>query len=82
MIAVFLVVGRQDNQWPENLLSLGPLIESGQTLASKLGGSETNIAYGDPLHWAAVISLGLLLLLMVGFVTSMAFRFLQKARHA
>lgn len=82
MIAVFLVVGRQDNQWPANLLSLRPLIESGQTLASKLGGSETNIAYGDPLHWAAVISLGLLLLLLVGFVTAMAFRFLQKARHA
>ena len=30
----------------------GPCIEAGQTLTSKLGGAETNIAYGDPLHWA------------------------------
>ena len=28
-IAVFLVVGRQDNQWPERLLSLQPFVESG-----------------------------------------------------
>lgn len=68
-IAVFLVVGRQDNQWPENLLSLRPLIEAGQTLTSKLGGSETYIAYGDPLHWAAIVGLGLVLLLMTGAMT-------------
>lgn len=68
-IAVFLVVGRQDNQWPANVFSLRPLIEAGQTLTSKLGGSETNIAYGDPLHWGAMIGLGLLLLAMVGSVT-------------
>ena len=59
---MFLVVGRQDNQWPENLLSLRPLLEAGQTLTSKLGSSETNIAYGDPLHWAAMVGLGLILL--------------------
>ena len=68
-IAVFLVVGRQDNQWPANLLSLQPLIESGQTLTSKLGGSETNIAYGDPLHWAAMVGLGLILLALTVAVT-------------
>jgi len=68
-IAVFLVVGRQDNQWPEALLSMRPLIEAGQTLTSKLGGAETNIAYGDPLHWAAIVGLGLLLLLIVVAVT-------------
>jgi phosphate transport system permease protein len=68
-IAVFLVVGRQDNQWPASFLSLRPLIESGQTLTSKLGGSETNIAYGDPLHWAAMVGLGLILLAMVAAVT-------------
>ena len=68
-IAVFLVVGRQDNQWPVSVFSLRPLIEAGQTLTSKLGGSETNIAYGDPLHWGAMIGLGLLLLAMVGVVT-------------
>jgi hypothetical protein len=27
-------------------------MEAGQTITSKLGGSETNIAYGDPVHWA------------------------------
>lgn len=68
-IAVFLVVGRQDNQWPGNIFSLRPLIESGQTLTSKLGGSETNIAYGDPLHWAAMVALGLVLLTLTGTVT-------------
>lgn len=82
MIAVFLVVGRQDNQWPRTLVSLQPLIQSGQTLASKLGGSETNIAYGDPLHWAAIISLGLLLLIMVMGVTLLAFRFTERGGHA
>ncbi|MGH8005932.1 MAG: PstC family ABC transporter permease, partial [Candidatus Binatia bacterium] len=68
-IAVFLVVGRQDNQWPATLFSLRPLIAAGQTLTSKLGGSETNIAYGDPLHWAAMVGLGLILLGMVATVT-------------
>lgn len=68
-IAVFLVVGRQDNQWPETLASLRPLLESGQTLTSKLGGSETNIAYGQPLHWAAMVGLGLVLLALVVAVT-------------
>ena len=73
-IAVFLVVGRQDNQWPSNLLSLRPLIESGQTLTSKLGGSETNIAYGDPLHWAAIVGLGLILLALTVTVTMTGIR--------
>lgn len=62
-IAVFLVVGRQDNNLPVQLLG------AGQTLTSKLGGSETNIAYGDPLHWGAMMGLGLLLLLLTGAVT-------------
>lgn len=73
-IAVFLVVGRQDNQWPASLLSLRPLLNAGQTLTSKLGGSETNIAYGNPLHWAAVVALGLLLLAMVTACTVAADR--------
>jgi len=68
-IAVFLVVGRQDNNLPESLLSLRPLLESGQTLTSKLGSSETNIAYGDPTHWAAIAGLGLILLVLTGVVT-------------
>jgi phosphate transport system permease protein len=68
-IAVFLVVGRQDNNLPVSWLSLRPLLEAGQTLTSKLGSSETNIAYGDPLHWAAIVGLGLILLALTGSVT-------------
>ncbi len=77
-IAVFLVVGRQDNQWPEALFSLRPLIESGQTLTSKLGGSETNIAYGDPLHWAAMVGLGLVLLVMTLLLTLISIRLARR----
>jgi phosphate transport system permease protein len=77
-IAVFLVVGRQDNQWPQNVFSLRPLLEAGQTLTSKLGGSETNIAYGSDLHWAAVVTLALLLLAMVGLCTVVADRLLNR----
>ena len=61
-IAVFLVVGRQDNQWPSSLLSLRPLTEAGQTITSKLGGTETFLAYGDPLHWGAIMGLASILL--------------------
>ncbi len=68
-IAVFMVVGRQDNQWPQNLFSLRPFLEAGQTLASKLVSAETNIAYGDPFHWAAILGLGLTLLLLAGGLT-------------
>lgn len=68
-IAVFLVIGRQDNQWPDSLLSLRPLSEAGQTLTSKLGGSETFLAYGDPLHWGAIGALALMLLVGSGSVT-------------
>jgi phosphate transport system permease protein len=69
MIAVFLVIGRQDNQWPEKLWSPRPLIEAGQTLSTKLGSSETNIAYGHAIHWSAMVGVGLLLLLIVTTVT-------------
>lgn len=69
MIAVFLVVGRQDNQWPGELLSVRPLIEAGQTLSTKLGSSETNIAYGHQTHWSAMVGVGLLLLLIATTVT-------------
>jgi phosphate transport system permease protein len=79
-IAVFLVVGRQDNKLPETWWSPRPLLEAGQTLTSKLGGSETNIAYGDPLHWAAIVGLGLLLLLVVGGITWVGARVGEKNR--
>jgi phosphate transport system permease protein len=71
-VAVFLVVGRQDNQLPQHWLSARALMEAGQTITTKLGSSETNIAYGDPLHWAAIVGLALLLLCITGGVTVLA----------
>ncbi|GAB4176031.1 MAG: hypothetical protein Fur0032_15890 [Terrimicrobiaceae bacterium] len=71
-VAVFLVVGRQDNQLPGNPFSLTAWISPGQTLASKLGGPETHIAYGDPLHWSAMMGLALLLLMLVGICLATA----------
>jgi phosphate transport system permease protein len=79
MIAVFLVVGRQDNQFPEPWWSARPVMEAGQTLASKLGSSETNIAYGDPLHWAAIVGLGLAILLIVGGITLLGAWIVEKS---
>ncbi len=76
-IAVFLVVGRQDNQLPERLLSLAPLARPGQTLTSKLGGAETFIAWGDPLHWGAICGLGLVLLALVVGLTLWSGRLLE-----
>jgi phosphate transport system permease protein len=69
-IAVFLVVGRLDNQLPEKFFSLRSLIEPGQTLTSKLGGPETHIALGDPLHWGAILNLGLILLVLSALFVS------------
>jgi phosphate transport system permease protein len=80
-IAVFLVVGRQDNQWPESLWSPRSWLEAGQTLTSKLGGSEVNIAYGDSVHWAAVMGLGLILLALVAAITYLG-AWLGKVRSA
>ncbi|HXU47356.1 MAG TPA: phosphate ABC transporter permease subunit PstC [Thermoanaerobaculia bacterium] len=68
-VAVFLVIGRQDNQWPERLLSVAPLAAAGQTVTSKLGGSETFVAYGAPVHWGALLALGLLLLAVVAAIS-------------
>jgi phosphate transport system permease protein len=67
-IAVFLVVGRADNR----ALSFGALFDAGQTITSKLGGSETNIAVGDPMHTSAMVSLGMVLLLVVLATTFVA----------
>jgi phosphate transport system permease protein len=60
-IAVFLVVGRADNRE----LSLRAIADAGQTITSKLGGSETNIAVGDPMHTSALVALAMVLLLIV-----------------
>ncbi len=81
-IAVFLVVGRQDNQWPERLLSPVPLGEAGQTLTTKLAGSETFLALGDPLHWAAMVGLALIVLTLSGLVTLLGVRLSGLARPA
>ena len=78
-IAVFLVVGRQDNNLPERWLSLQPLLESGQTLTSKLGSSETNISWGDPLHWAAIVGLGLILLVLTGGLAVLGTSFARRS---
>jgi ABC-type phosphate transport system permease subunit len=81
-IATFLVVGRQDNHRPDNWFSLRPLLEAGETLTTKLGGSETNIAYGgNSLHWAAIVGLGFVLLVMVGSITAVGI-WQGKAHHA
>lgn len=81
-IAVFLVVGRQDNNLPDKFFSLQAWLDAGQTLTSKLGGSETNIAYGDPLHWAAMIGLGLILVVLTGVMTLVGTLFRKKGGHA
>jgi phosphate transport system permease protein len=89
-IAVFLVIGRQDNQWPERLLSLRPLAGAGQTLTTKLGGSETFLAWGEPLHWGAIAGVALVLyagVALIGLAGSrlalrMPLRILREDRRA
>lgn len=70
--AVFLVVGRADNRLPEGFFSLARVTEAGQTITSKLGGSEPNLALGDPLHTGALLSLALFLLVTVVLLTGTA----------
>ncbi len=77
-IAVFLIIGRLDNRLPESLLDPAPLIEPGQTLTSKLGGPETHIAMGDPLHWGAILTLGLILLVLTTLFVSLGNLLLRK----
>ena len=79
-VAVFLVIGRQDNNLPHPWYSPAPLLEAGQTLTTKLGGAETNIAFGDPLHWAAIMGLGVLLLVLTAGATCLGT--LGRRRHA
>lgn len=80
-IAVFLVVGRRDNQLPESLAprDVGQALASGgQTITSKLGGAETFIAYGDPLHWGAILGLAVVLLAVVVALTLASARVLRR----
>lgn len=64
-IAVFLVVGRADNRLPKAGGFLHSLVDAGQTITSKLGGAETNIAVGDKLHASAMLGLALVLFVAV-----------------
>lgn len=68
-IAVFLVVGRMDAA--PTFPWLPDWIQPGQTVTSKLGGSELMMAYGDRAHWGALLALGLLLWLTTGAVTAL-----------
>src|SRR5690606_30496696 len=65
-IAIYMVVGRSDMPFDFESLSLHSLVTSGQTITTKLGGSELSIAYGDPRHWSAMMALGLCLWGAVG----------------
>lgn len=60
-IAVFLVIGRADLLFNPSAFSLKSLIEAGQTITTKLGGSELPIAYGDSVHWSSLMALGVVL---------------------
>lgn len=71
-IAVFLVVGRADNRFPRAGEILQSFIDAGQTITSKLGGAETNIAVGDRLHTSALLALGLTLFVLVVGMTLFA----------
>jgi len=71
-IAVFLVVGRADNRLPQLGAIAHSLVDAGQTITSKLGGAETNIAVGDPLHTSALLALALTLFVAVIGITLMA----------
>lgn len=74
-IAVYMVVGRSDQMFQWHELSWQALLQSGQTLTTKLGGSELSIAYGDPVHWSAMLAVGLTLLLVVGTLAYLSERF-------
>ena len=71
-IAVFLVVGRADNRLPKLGAIAHSLVDAGQTITSKLGGAETNIAVGDPLHSSALLALALTLFVVVMAITLFA----------
>lgn len=71
-IAVFLVVGRADNRLPRIGSIARSFIDAGQTITSKLGGAETNISVGDPLHTSALLALALTLFVVVIGITLLA----------
>lgn len=78
-IAVFLVVGRADNRLPDAGSFLSSLAGPGQTITSKLGGAEPNIAVGDPLHTSSIAALGLVLVIGVLLLSATADLLRRKA---
>jgi len=75
-IAVYLVIGRSDGRLPGGLTDWGAIVSPGQTLTTKLGGSEIALSWGDPLHWSAMMGVAAILLLTVAFfmTAGLAFR--------
>lgn len=74
-IAVFLVVGRADGRFPSGVADLAErLVRPGQTLTTKLNGPESVLAGTSGAHWAALCSLGLILLGAVVLLTVMGQR--------
>ncbi len=65
-IAVFLVVGRADRAFSLASLQPSAWIQAGQTITTKLGGSEIAIAYSDARHWSALMAVGTCLWVAVG----------------
>lgn len=69
-VAVFLVVGRADGRAPESVGAVFDLlVRPGQTLTTKLNGSESVLAGTTGRHWAALCGLGLILLVAVVVLT-------------
>ena len=80
-IAVFLVIGRSDQLFSPESFSLTSVLRAGQTLTTKLGGSEISIAYGDPHHWSALMALGGLLWIGIAALTYFSEFVLPKRIH-
>lgn len=68
-VAVFLVIGRTDQNLNFKDFSFLSIFQSGQTLTSKLGGPELPIAYGSGLHWSSLLNLVVLLWLIVSVIS-------------
>lgn len=60
-VAVYLLIGRSDKNFVFQDLTWRHATYSGQSITSKLGGSEIAIAYGDLSHWQPLMAIALLL---------------------
>ena len=73
-IAVYLLIGRADQNFRWNAISFDTLFMPGQTLTTKLGGAEIAIAYGDAEHWGALMALALYLWILVAAISFIGMR--------